>query len=241
MKSLLATLLTVSFIFFSQALLSQNTNFKPWSENFFAQIEKEYGKPGANRLRKLHDIVVANIDKPVAVKLQITNDALNQLPWLTDREKYNQEDYWATPIETITTFGGDCEDIAIAKYMMLRVLGIPREKLFLGYAKVKKTREAHMVLVYIDNPNAPEKNVSTLVLDNYVTEILPGRERKDLLAVFLVDADRNITLISDDGSNTRGVQSKIKKAKLEKLDKIKKKLIENYEIGKQYNDGRPLY
>jgi len=240
MNRILSSVFIVSLFLFSPTSFSQNTNFQPWSENFFTQIEKEYGKPGADRLRKLHDTIAENIDQPVAVKLQITNDALNQLEWLTDREKYNQDDYWATPIETITTFGGDCEDIAIAKYMMLRVLGLPREKLFLGYAKIKKTGEAHMVLVYIDNPDDPVEKVTTLVLDNYVTEILPGKERKDLLGVYLVDADRNATLISDDGT-TRNVKSTIEGAKLDKLDKIKKKIIENYDIGKQYNDGRPLY
>jgi predicted transglutaminase-like cysteine proteinase len=219
---------------------AQNTIFQPWSENLFIQIEKEYGKAGADRMRKLHDIVVANIDKPASVKLQVTNDALNQLPWLTDREKYNQEDYWASPIETIATFGGDCEDIAIAKYMMLRVMGIPKEKLFLGYAKIKQTGEAHMVLVYIDNPNDLVEKITPLVLDNYVADILPGKERKDLIGVYLVDADRNTTLLSDDGT-TRKVKANIKGAKLDKLDKVKKKIIENYEIGKQYNDGRPLY
>jgi hypothetical protein len=79
-----------------------------------------------------------------------------------------------------------------------------------------------MVLVYIDNPDDPVEKVTTLVLDNYVTEILPGKERKDLLGVYLVVADCNATLISDDGT-TRNVKSTIEGAKLDKLDKIKKR------------------
>ena len=97
-----------------------------------------------------------------------------------------------------------------------------------------------MVLVYIDNPTDADAKISPLVLDNYVKEILPGKERKDLLGVYLIDADRNTTLLSDDGTK-RKVKATIKDAKLDKLDKVKKKIIENYEIGKQYNDGRPLY
>jgi predicted transglutaminase-like cysteine proteinase len=219
---------------------AQQTNFRPWSENFFLHIEKEYGAAGANRLRKLHDLIVKNIDKPVREKLQVTNDALNRLPWLTDREKYKQDDYWATPLETITTFGGDCEDIAIAKYMMLRVMGIPAKNLFLAYAKIKKTGEAHMVLVYIDHPDKPADKRTALVLDNYVKEILPGKDRNDLLAVYLVDAERNVTVLNDDG-NSREVKKTIKDAKYAKLETIKKKIRENYEASKAYNDGRPLY
>ena len=240
MKKLLFYFVVLALTLASSVSLSQQTNFQPWSENLFLEIEKQHGKPGADRMRKLHDLIVKNIDKPVAVKLQVTNDALNQLPWLTDREKYKQDDYWATPLETITTFGGDCEDIAIAKYMMLRVLGIPREKLLLAYARVKKTGESHMVLVYIEDSDNPVGKATTLVLDNYVTEILPGKERTDLIGVYLVDADRNVTLLSDDGSS-RKVKTTMKQARMDKLEKIKKKIIENHEIGKQYNDGRPLY
>jgi len=240
MKFMTRYLLALVSLVITGSLFAQQSNFQPWSESLFAHIEKEYGKPGADRMRKVHEIIVANIDKPVKVKLQVTNDTMNHLPWLTDREKYNKDDYWATPLETITTFGGDCEDIAIAKYMMLRVLGIPKENLRLTYVKIKATGENHMVLAYIENPDAPADQVSVLVLDNYVADILPGKERKDLLAVYLIDADRNLTLISDDGSQ-RSVKKEIDDAKFAKLDKIKAKITENLENAKQYNDGRPLF
>ena len=65
-------------------------------------------------------------------------------------------------METLATFGGDCEDIAIAKWIMLTHLGIPAKKLRLAYAKVAATGENYMVLAYVDridapSPVAPEK------------------------------------------------------------------------------------
>jgi predicted transglutaminase-like cysteine proteinase len=191
-------------------------------------------------MRKLHSLVIENQDKPTDVKLKVTNDALNQLPWITDQEKYNENDYWATPLETITTFGGDCEDMAIGKFMMLRLMGIPKENLRLTYVKIKSTGEAHMVLAYIQNTNLPPEKRSVLILDNYNKEIKPGKERQDLLGVYLIDADKKLTLISDDGE-TRSIRSQIPEAKLAKLDKIKEKVKENRTKYKKYNDGRPLY
>jgi len=98
------------------------------------------------------------------------------------------------------------------------------------------------VLAYINDPDLPldKQKKPVLILDSYVDEILPGSERKDLLAVYLIDADKKLTLISDDGT-TRSVKNEIGSAKFAKLDKIKQKIRENYENAKQYNDGRPLY
>jgi predicted transglutaminase-like cysteine proteinase len=103
------TLAALSLLSISTLLAADEMNFQPWSDNLFIQIEKEYGKQGADRMRKLNDLIVENQDKPIDVKLKVTNDALNRLPWITDQEKYKVNDYWATPLETIATFGGDCE------------------------------------------------------------------------------------------------------------------------------------
>ena len=219
-----------------------DTNFQPWSESLFEFIEQQHGKPGADRMRKLHQIMLENVDQPIDVKLKVTNETMNHLPWIADRAKYNKDDYWATPLETITTFGGDCEDIAIAKFMMLRIMGVPKDHLRLTYVKIIKTGEAHMVLAYIDDPDKPidKQSKPVLILDNYVDAVKPGTERKDLLAVYLIDADKKLTLISDDGKN-RSVKSEVDTAKFAKLDKIKQKINENLEVAKQHNEGRPLF
>lgn len=229
----------MSFLFV-QLATAENINFQPWSENLFVQIEKEFGEAGAERIRNLHELIIKNREKPDDVKLKVTNDAINQLPWITDRAKYDANDYWATPLETIATFGGDCEDMAIAKHMMLRLMGIPKQKLRLTYVKIKKTGEAHMVLVYIPDPDKPLKGQSLLLLDNFVKTIKPAIERKDLLGVYMVDGDNNLTLISDDGKS-RKIKAEINNKKFEKLDKIKQKIAENRIKYQQYNDGRPLY
>ena len=202
------------------------SQFQPWSEKVFTLVEQEYGEEAAKRLRTLHNMARDNQDLPVNEKLQLVNDTLNSLPWIADREHWKTADYWATPLETIATFGGDCEDIAVAKWVVLRYFGISRDHLRLAYVKIKKTGEDHIVLLYVDKPEAPPGEQGILVLDNYTSEIKPGPERKDLLAIFITDADDNVTLLSDN-SGERTIKGVYQGRKVRNLDDLKKKIAEN--------------
>lgn len=65
--------------------------------------------------------------EPLA-QLEAVNDYLNKIPYAADADNYGVDDYWATPREFFAK-GGDCEDYAIAKYLSLRALGWPAERL----------------------------------------------------------------------------------------------------------------
>lgn len=89
-----------------------------------------------------------------------------------DISLWKQEDYWATPLESLGRQAGDCEDFVIGKYFSLLYLGVPAEKLRFIYVSAtingptgRKTI-AHMVLGYYPKPDA-----DPLVLDNLNTEI----------------------------------------------------------------------
>ncbi|HEU4708400.1 MAG TPA: transglutaminase-like cysteine peptidase [Methylophilaceae bacterium] len=103
----------------------------------------------------------------------------------SDINIWGQSDYWATPLESLGKERGDCEDYSIAKYLFLRELDIPDEKLKLTYVKAKiggpysKISQAHMVLTYYATPNA-----EPLVLDNLISEIRPASRRPDLTPIF---------------------------------------------------------
>ncbi len=56
------------------------------------------------------------------------NAVLNRLPYRADEARYRAGDRWLDP-DTFVTFGGDCEDFAIAKYFMLRNLRVPADSL----------------------------------------------------------------------------------------------------------------
>ena len=48
---------------------------------------------------------------------------------VTDQDNWQQEDYWATPLETLSRRQGDCEDYSISKYITLVLAGMPEDKL----------------------------------------------------------------------------------------------------------------
>lgn len=96
-----------------------------------------------------------------------------------DLDIWGEADYWATPFETLGRGRGDCEDIAIAKYFGLLRLGVPNEKLRLTFVKSLELKRAHMVLAYYATPRA-----EPLILDNLQAQILPAKQRRDLLPVY---------------------------------------------------------
>ncbi|WJN58465.1 transglutaminase-like cysteine peptidase [Pseudomonas sp. SO81] len=96
-----------------------------------------------------------------------------------DLDVWGEADYWATPRETLGLGRGDCEDIAIAKYFGLVQLGMPSAKLRLTFVKSLELKRAHMVLAYYADERA-----EPLILDNLQAQILPARERRDLLPVY---------------------------------------------------------
>jgi predicted transglutaminase-like cysteine proteinase len=130
------------------------------------------------------------------------NDFINSsIAFEDDVSVWGQSDYWATPLETIGTGVGDCEDFAIIKYVSLRMAGVPSGKLRLVYAKARLDGSAgpawvaHMVLAYYPAPSA-----EPLVLDNLDTAILPASQRPDLRPVFSFNSDGIFAGVSGQGA-----------------------------------------
>jgi predicted transglutaminase-like cysteine proteinase len=208
--------------------------FKPWEDGVFVAIGEKYGAEAEKRFRRIMEIILANHDAPVMEKIRLTNDTLNNIPWIADPDIWKREDYWATPFETLATFGGDCEDIAIAKYAMLLMLGIPDDSLGFAYVETLE-KERHMVLVFKENDTSP-----VYVLDNQVPDVLTGPERRDLTAIYIFNNDGRLYIIGDDGKK-RFVKKELKGRKLEKWITAKARAKENRKKYEQYNGGHPLF
>lgn len=102
-----------------------------------------------------------------------------------DIDIWGKSDYWATPLESFGREAGDCEDYSIAKYLLLRELGVPNDKLRLTYVRAQiggphsKIFQAHMVLSYYAVPNA-----EPLILDNMISDVRIASRRTDLKPIF---------------------------------------------------------
>ena len=233
-------LLLISFAFLAYPTIVISNNFQPWAENVFSYINESYGDKAEARIRHLYNLIQDNQNATTEEKLHLVNDALNKLPWIADQTHWKNADYWATPMETIATFGGDCEDIAIAKWMMLRHFGISARHLRLAYAKIKKTGESHMVLIYIKAPDAPDGQRGRRILDNMTNEVVHPSKRPDLLAVFETDQENEIVLYSDTGDGPPAVAGVYEHRKMRKLDELKQKIADNMKEMQEINHGNPL-
>jgi len=152
------------------------------TEAQIAKLAAQFGPIAKSRLTGWRDMLTNPKYKalPENEKLRTVNDFMNLTQFVDDIKHWGKEDYWATPIEFLSTDGGDCEDFSIAKYFTLRSLGVPDDRLRITY--VKETviyNQAHMVLAYFPTPDA-----EPLVLDNINPTILPASRRTDLVPVY---------------------------------------------------------
>ena len=164
---------------------------------------------GAERLPLLNDwlsmIASASTLKEDARLERVNNFINRRIAFDDDISVWEKSDYWATPLETIGQGSGDCEDLAIIKYVSLRMAGVPARKLRLIYAKARvqgvdgPVSLAHMVLAYYSTPDA-----APLILDNLNGAILPAAQRKDLQPIFSFNSDAIFTGISGRNQATEG-------------------------------------
>ena len=147
------------------------------------KLAQQFGPTAKTRLTDGRTMVTTPKNKALQQereKLELVNDFMNRTPFISDLQHWGKEDYWATPVEFLSTNGGDCEDFSIAKYFALRSLGVPDEKLRITYVKeIVVYNEAHMVLAYFPAPDA-----EPLVLDNINKTIRPASTRTDLVPVY---------------------------------------------------------
>ena len=121
---------------------------------------------------------------PPHERLSFVNDHVNQQ--VEPQPDEPGHDHWATPFETLARGAGDCEDVAIAKFFLLRASGVPLAELRLVYAwhqrpETPARRRAHMVAV------ARHPFQDPWVLDTINLLVVPMSLRDDLVPVFSFD------------------------------------------------------
>ncbi len=145
--------------------------------------QQRYGTQAAATIAAWRRLIEETRDLPDMDKLNKVNTFFNRrILYQTDLQVWQQEDYWATPLEFMGLGAGDCEDFVIAKYITLQKLGIDNEHLRLIYVRYKVGATApiaHMVLGYY-----PQPTVEPLILDNMISSVRQASMRTDLTPVF---------------------------------------------------------
>ena len=169
--------------FVATVILADASRWVP--DKTIALAREQFDQSAADRLGRWRQQLQLLSGAPLSEQLQGVNRFINaELPFVSDLQHWQQEDFWATPYESLASAGGDCEDYVIAKYYSLVKLGIPTDKLRITYVQALKLNQAHMVLAYFPSPDSVP-----LVLDNLVDAILPAGQRPDLEPVYSFNAE----------------------------------------------------
>lgn len=179
--TLLATLLAV--------LLAANSA-RAWDAATMRSAAQRLGPQAVAQLGPLQALLNQGRTQDENTQLAQVNEFFNlRIAFTPDSEVWAQDDYWATPLQSLAAGRGDCEDYVIAKYVSLLAMGMPRPKLRLVYVRARVPDEPepvpHMVLAYYPSPGA-----EPLVLDNLRAEVWPASRRPDLTPVFSFDSER---------------------------------------------------
>ncbi len=123
-------------------------------------------------------------------KLGEINRAINlAIHSTTDLAQFGEVDVWSSPLDTFRSGAGDCEDYAIAKYVALRVAGIPPEDLRIVVMADTMRGEGHAVA-------AVRLEGHWLMLDNQRMAMVEDLNVRHYRPLFVID-DAGLKRYSD--------------------------------------------
>jgi predicted transglutaminase-like cysteine proteinase len=119
----------------------------------------------------------------VKSRVEAVNRAVNQaIRYVSDYEQHGVADLWSSPLETLASGAGDCEDYAIAKFAVLRAAGIPEKDLKVLLVRDLAVRQDHAVLsVRVDG--------RWLVLDNRRMALIETADLPEFMPLFAINHD----------------------------------------------------
>jgi len=178
MNLVLKIILLSSFIFnisYADSLITPS---------LIARANKKYGKFAKNRFVAIDKELLKKLKNASDIKkLNFVNTWVNYIKYASDMSVYGVSDYWATLYQFVGKNKGDCEDYTIAKYYILKALGVnPRRMKFtyVIYRSRSGRKISHMVLSYLKVPH-PRSKKDVLILGNNNRLVLPASKRRDLI------------------------------------------------------------
>jgi len=155
------------------------SSFTKWSA-MFDRFSSEVNNRSSNEVVQKWRKNLATLNGlPLSEMADGVNNQMNQIRYIGDQKNWGKSDYWETPIEFLT-YGGDCEDFAIAKYVSLRALGVPDRAMRVAIVKDLQKNLAHAVLI-VYTENGP------VVLDNQIKRMTRASEISHYKPIFSIN------------------------------------------------------
>jgi predicted transglutaminase-like cysteine proteinase len=136
--------------------------------------------PAALQFLGLVDVAKAREGR---ARLGEINRAINlAIKPMSDLAQYGEIDVWSSPLATLTRGAGDCEDYAIAKFVALRLAGIPADDLRIVIMHDTIQGEDHAVA-------AARLDGRWLTLDNRRMAMVEDAHVRNYRPTFVIDRD----------------------------------------------------
>jgi predicted transglutaminase-like cysteine proteinase len=130
---------------------------------------------------RLLSIVDGGRQREGRARLGEINRAINlAIHPMSDLAQFGQEDVWSSPLVTFYRGAGDCEDYAIAKFVALRMAGIPSEDLRIVVLADTIRGEGHAVA-------AVRLDGRWLILDNRRMAMVEDMAFRNYRPLFVID------------------------------------------------------
>ncbi|OQW54177.1 MAG: hypothetical protein A4S14_01700 [Proteobacteria bacterium SG_bin9] len=114
-------------------------------------------------------------------RIETANRLVNgAIRYTSDLSQHGVLDQWTAPLATLATGRGDCEDYAIAKYVLLREAGVAQSDLRILLGRDKIAREDHAVLAVRDG-------ASWIILDNRTMNTVEDGNARHFVPLYALD------------------------------------------------------
>ena len=134
--------------------------------------------PAAQRLLSIVEI---GRKRDGRAQLGWVNRAVNlSIRPMSDWVQYGYAQFWASPLQTLSSGAGDCKDYAIVKYAALRKLGISADDLRLVIVRDSVRQAEHEIVAVRHGKN-------WLILDNLTMSILDAEQVGHYSPLFVMD------------------------------------------------------
>jgi predicted transglutaminase-like cysteine proteinase len=125
----------------------------------------ELGRTTGCEPREWRRIVDLLTPLELRAKLEAVNMLVNRYPYIPSAANWLEPNHWETPFEFLAR-SGQCQDYAIAKFMLLRAAGVPNELLRVVVLRDRRLNLDHAVTVaYVEG--------EALMLDNQIPDVVP--------------------------------------------------------------------
>ena len=112
-------------------------------------------------------------------QIEAVHTEMNRHRYIQDPINWNLPDYWASPGQFLAR-NGDCEDYGIVKFMSLRALGVPSDRMRVVVLQDINLGVAHAVM-------SIEQAGRTLILDNQVSQVVPHETIRHYKPIYSVN------------------------------------------------------